>query len=118
MTASASRLSVALIVGAAYAVLNSACITADESEWTYVPADDSEEVAETSQALTGTHKVCRAIAPNNWQDTTIVPNAWNMGMCQKWATVLGGASWQVGCIFDTGYSWGVNGVVPAKNCGW
>ena len=77
------------------------------------------DTGQTTQALSGTHKLCSAITPNNWRDTIEVEDAWAKSTCQSWASSIAAPQWQVGCVFDSGFSWGgVNGGTPGVNCGW
>lgn len=118
-----------LIIAAAPLVAASmgACATTDGDEWILsggsadegAAATEAEAVADTAQALTGTHKICSGVVPGNFRDSIPVPNGWNTGMCQSWASSIGATHWQLGCLFDGGYSWGVtNGGLPPNNCGW
>lgn len=100
------------------------CTTADGKEWAPQPmpaADEepAEAVGEAPSALTGTHKMCSGFVSGNYRDTILVPSAWSSGMCQSWVASTGTSSWQIGCVFDWGYSWGTpNGGLPPSNCGW
>lgn len=98
-----------------------ACTTADGKEWTIQPSptDESEDIAEASSAITGSHKMCSAVVSGKFRDTIVVPSAWNSGNCQQWVASVGGTSWQLGCLHDTGHSWGTsNGGIPPTNCNW
>jgi hypothetical protein len=106
-------------------------ITMLASACTTVPADghdpgamseQDEHVSETTQALTGTHKVCSGIIPDKYRDSIEVDDGWSATTCLGWVTSIhGGASgtWQLGCVFTNGFSWGAQGGgLPSPNCGW
>lgn len=101
------------------------CNAADGKEW--LPSADGEEpAAEVAQKITGTSKVCSAIAANNWRDSIVVPNSWSVNLCRTWGSSIGATTYQVGCEFDgpANFSWGpvasigVIAGAPAANCGW
>ena len=82
-------------------------------------AGTDEQTGEATQALTGTHRVCSAIAPGNWRDSIIVDSGWSNLTCAGWAGSVGASTHQLGCLFDTGFSWGAGaGGLPSPNCGW
>src|ERR1700704_1889785 len=80
-----------------------ACAAAPEGE--QVAPGRDEPTGQATQALTGTHKICSAITPENWRDTIEVEDAWAMSTCRNWASSIGAPQWQVGCGFDNGFSW-------------
>jgi len=95
------------------------------SACTSIPSDDTElvgmgeQTGETTQALTGSHKMCSAVAAPNYRDTIIVGNGWHPLTCSGWAQTVGAPDWQLGCVTDNGYEWGYNHNVPSGNsCGW
>ena len=79
-------------------------------------------VADTSPAVAQSWrvKVCSAIVPGNWRDSTIAPNYWSISTCYDWVRSVGGTNTQLGCFFDNSYFWsGSNpGRPPSPNCGW
>jgi hypothetical protein len=108
------------IAGAlAVASLAVAACTATAPEGEQGAPGRDEQTGQTTQALTGAHKICSAITPENWRDTIEVEDAWSMSTCRNWAGSIGAPQWQVGCVFDNGFSWGgTNGGAPSFNCGW
>jgi hypothetical protein len=75
--------------------------------------------SQTTQALSGAQKICSAISPNNWRDSIEVNNGWAIAVCRSWTQSVGASQWQLGCVSDTGFSWGAtNGGLPSPNCGW
>jgi hypothetical protein len=109
-------------------VLGSASIgcqaSADGKEWVPTPDEDGH-LASTTQALTGTTKVCSAVVIGAWRDSISVPNSWSIAWCQNWANSISATRYQVGCQFDPpGWSWGSlvsigsAAPTPTSNCGW
>lgn len=90
----------------------------DGKGWAEASAQD-EHTGESTQALTGTHKVCSAVVPGNFRDSIEVDNGWSAFTCLGWVQSVGGTAWQLGCLFTNGFSWGAsNGGIPGPNCGW
>jgi hypothetical protein len=82
-------------------------------------ASPGEHTGQTTQALTGLHKVCSAITPDNWRDSIEVDDGWSGTTCHGWAASISASQWQLGCLSTSGFSWGyVNGGIPSSNCGW
>lgn len=64
-------------------------------------------------------KLCSAVLPGNWRDTVMVPSTWTKTTCADYKTQQAATNYQLGCIFDTGFSWGtIDGGIPLSNCGW
>ena len=97
------------------------CTSSAESEWV-LSGEPLPETGSSRAALTGTHKLCSAIMAGDWRDTILVPNAWNSGMCVSFMRSIGALHAQLGCVTDTGFSWGTTSGVspglPPTNCGW
>lgn len=98
----------------------SACssVSPDGQEWVATPTE-GEEIGQVQQALAGTHKVCSAVVSGNFRDSIVVNNGWSSTTCLGWVQSVGGTTWQLGCLFDNGFTWGAaNGGRPSPNCGW
>jgi hypothetical protein len=110
----------------AVALLGSGCssVSPDGKEWAPTPEGQGEQISQTSQALTGTHKLCSGVTAGNWRDTLVVNNTWTVSTCQFYASTVGAASFQLGCMWDNGavpnFQFGtLGGGIPAGNqCGW
>lgn len=64
-------------------------------------------------------KVCSGYVVSNFRDTISVPSGWSAGSCQSWAKDIGATEYQLGCVFNKSYSWGIpGGGTPSPNCGW
>jgi hypothetical protein len=64
-------------------------------------------------------KVCSAIVGGNWRDSFSVPSSWNEGTCSGFARSVNAETYQLGCLLDTGVSWGDGGASrPRIDCGW
>jgi len=69
-------------------------------------------------------KLCASInQDDHWIDTIAVPAAWTAAMCNnhriQWTGTNGPSAYALGCLTDTGISWGSqNGGLPSPNCGW
>jgi hypothetical protein len=82
-------------------------------------ASTDGRVGETTQALTGVHKICSGVDDGNFRDSIEVDDGWSTTTCLGWARSIGGGDWQMGCLFSNGFSWGAtNGGIPSPNCGW
>ncbi|WNZ25571.1 hypothetical protein HJG54_23810 [Leptolyngbya sp. NK1-12] len=64
-----------------------------------VVTDTSPAVAQSWRV-----KVCSAVVPGNWRDSTMAPDDWYIDDCYGWAQSVGGTETQLGCFFDDGYS--------------
>jgi hypothetical protein len=103
---------------------STACVpqSPDDNEQPPAPGDHT---GQTMQALTGNHKICSAIVPSNYRDSIEVDDTWTASTCLSWANSVNagapGATWQLGCLFPTSFSWGSQGggAPPSQsNCGW
>ena len=108
---------------AAITLLVGACATVPPDDRAPGTAPEQDQTtSETSQALTGTHKVCSGIIPDKYRDSIEVDDGWSATTCLGWVTSIhGGAAgtWQLGCLFTNGFSWGAaGGGLPSPNCGW
>jgi hypothetical protein len=64
-------------------------------------------------------KTCSIIGSANWRDTILVPQFWTAETCNQYRMTVGATNYQLGCIFDNSFSFGVNnGGKPSPNCGW
>lgn len=108
---------IALLFTGVVASAGCSSVSEDGKEWVVPP---TEEVAETTQALTGTHKLCSVIVGGNWRDTILVGDSWTASTCNNFRASIGATSYSLGCVTTSGYSnWGLtNGGLPAPNCGW
>lgn len=84
-------------------------------------AAPGDHTGQAVQALTGNHKVCSAIVPDKFRDSIEVDDGWSSTTCFGWAqgVTAGTGTWQMGCLFTNGFSWGGGGGgIPSPNCGW
>lgn len=74
----------------------------------------------TAGSLTNGQKLCRVLLLRSWRDSVIVPQSWNINLCNNYSKKLGGTGYQLGCVTNTGVSLGgENGTLPEDNsCGW
>src|ERR1044071_9264807 len=72
------------------------------------PAESSSDghAAQVTQSLTGNHKVCSAVDPSNFRDSIEVDDGWSTTTCLGWTHAVGASEWQMGCLFNNGFSWG------------
>lgn len=69
-------------------------------------------------------KICRAVAPNLWTDSVVVPKTWTATTCSSFSASEIGSSYYLGCAFPNSVSFGSatkNGEapnLPPSNCGW
>jgi hypothetical protein len=64
-------------------------------------------------------KLCRVIVPNMFTFSTLVPSGWTSATCANFMANSGGLQFQLGCIFENGFSLGgINGGIPSPNCSW
>ena len=85
----------------------------------------ADGVGTIRQPLTGTHKVCSVVNPNNWRVAMVVDDGWGDSTCRSLCTSFSGGRIQKGCLFNTGFSFGsqssscsTSGSDPSPNCGW
>lgn len=108
----------AFFVIAAAMIIPSACTVGSDGTEPDV-SSQGDRTGEVNQALTGAQKICSGISPGNWRDTLEVNDGWTASTCFAWTQSIGASQWQLGCVFDTSFSWGVtNGGAPNPNCGW
>jgi len=63
-------------------------------------------------------KVCVSLGAQTRQ-TLNVPAQWTSDTCLAWSREFGKGDYQLGCIFNSSYSFGDrNGGTPSPNCGW
>ena len=65
-------------------------------------------------------KICSASSPHT-RDTINVPVEWTVEDCRTFASSVGGATFQLGCIFagTPKLAWGTfGGGIPQPDCGW
>lgn len=69
-------------------------------------------------------KICRAVAPNLWTDSVVVPRTWTAETCKEFSSSERGTSYYLGCAFPKSVSFGAQSELlsapnlPASNCGW
>lgn len=108
-----------MILFAIITATGSGCTGASSEGKDPQPSSQAEPTGEATQALTGVQKICSAVSPDNWRDTIEVGDGWTNLACRGWAQSVGAPTWQVGCFFDSGFSWGAaSGGLPNPNCGW
>jgi hypothetical protein len=76
--------------------------------------DKADDLGQTRQSLTGTHKYCSFAQQDNWRDTLIVPDGWTVDTCMSWGNAICGGPLcivEVGCISETSFT-------PGTSCGW
>lgn len=67
----------------------------------------------------GYQKVCSVFIPDHWRDSILVPSSWTVAECNKLRLRLVATSFNLGCLFKDGPSFGTNGGgIPSPNCGW
>lgn len=102
-----------------FSLAPSACVLGSTENNDVAEAPVHKEImGETTQSLTGAHKVCSAVSPGYSRDSIVV-TSWHPYTCSGWATSVGAPVWQLGCLTDYGYSWGsAYGGIPSPNCEW
>jgi hypothetical protein len=64
-------------------------------------------------------KTCSIINLANQRDTISVPQSWTAATCNQYKMAVRANNYQLGCIFDDSFSFGVRGGgKPSPNCGW
>lgn len=108
----------AFYVIAAAMIVPSACTAVSDGN-DPDPSSQGAGTGEVRQALTGTQKLCSGFIGGNWRDTIEVSDGWSISTCLSWTQSIGALQSQLGCLSDTGFSWGaLNGGIPSPNCGW
>lgn len=64
-------------------------------------------------------KTCSVISLASQRNTISVPQSWTAATCNQYKIAVRAINYQLGCIFDDSFSFGVRGGgKPNPNCGW
>jgi hypothetical protein len=55
--------------------------------------------------IVGTSKICSGVNPNQWRDSILAPDTWQIGACQAFASSIGALHYQLGCATPRGFVW-------------
>lgn len=113
------RTKLLLVTGAILAAFAITLSNSSDAQKTSQKAVQEAKNVQSSTGLTGTVKICSAVADPYWRDSISVPDTFTAEGCKGYMTSVGAYHYQLGCIQRDSVSWGpFNGGTPSPNCGW